>query len=337
MPAPVRVLASFPRPRPTTNPYIIMLARALEDTDGLELRYFSYRAALLGRYDLFHAHWPEILVEGHGPLKKVARQALFALFLLRLALTRTPVVRTMHNLALPEGISRVQRTLLRAFERLTTHRVRLNTSTELRAEQPVSTILHGHYRDWFADHPVPAAVPGRFGYVGLIRRYKATEALVDAFGGLEGAAWSLVVAGRPSTPELARTLTDAAARDPRIDTRLAFLTDAELVDVVGGSALVVLPYRHMHNSGGALTALSLDRPVLVPDNAVNRRLAEEVGDPWVQLFDGELTTGHLAAAMNAVADLPPDVRPALTDRDWASAGPAHLEAYREALARRGRG
>ncbi|OMH31604.1 glycosyl transferase [Tersicoccus sp. Bi-70] len=337
MPEPVRVLASFPRPRPTTNPYIVMLAQALERTPGLELHYFSYRTALLGRYDVFHAHWPEILVDGHGPVKTAARQALFALLLGRFAITRTPVVRTVHNLALPEGLSPVQRILLLAFDHLTTHRIRLNTSTELPPGQTVSTIPHGHYRDWFAAHPGPAPVPGRFGYAGLIRRYKGTETLVQAFRDLDGEAWSLVVGGRPSSPELAGTLTEAAAQDPRISTRLAFLTDAELVDVVGSSQLVVLPYRHMHNSGGALTALSLNRPVLVPDNTVNRRLADEVGAPWVQLFDGELTAADLQRASSAVQGLGAGDRPDLTGRDWSGAGQAHLAAFREAIGLRSGG
>ena len=50
----------------------------------------------------------------------------------------------------------------------------------------------------------------------------------------------------------------------------------------------MLPYRHMHNSGAALTALSLDRPVLVPETDVNRDLARETGPGWVVTFAGEL-------------------------------------------------
>ena len=48
---PIRVLQSFPAPRPTTNPYIVMLARSLAATPGLAVRTFTWRTALAGRYD----------------------------------------------------------------------------------------------------------------------------------------------------------------------------------------------------------------------------------------------------------------------------------------------
>ena len=100
------VLESFPEPRPTTNPYIVMLREALEGTPGVRVLTFSWRTALTADYDVFHVHWPDILASGQSPLKTLARQALLALLLLRLRLTRTPVVRTLHNLGRRDGASR---------------------------------------------------------------------------------------------------------------------------------------------------------------------------------------------------------------------------------------
>ena len=78
---PIRVLQSFPTPRPTTNPYIVMLARSLQSEPGIAMSTFTWKRALLGRYDVFHAHWPEILVSGHSPVKTAVRQ-LFTILLL---------------------------------------------------------------------------------------------------------------------------------------------------------------------------------------------------------------------------------------------------------------
>ena len=75
------------------------------------------------------------------------------------------------------------------------------------------------------------------------------------------------MSGKPSTPELAQELTDAAA-GKRVSLDLTFQTDAQLVEVVSSAVVVALPYTEMYNSGAALLALSLDRPILVPDNAV---------------------------------------------------------------------
>ena len=97
------------------------------------------------------------------------------------------------------------------------------------------------------------------------------------------------------------------------------------------SELVVLPYRHMHNSGAALTALSLSRPVLVPDNAVNRDLAAEVGPGWVITFEGDLDADDLRRALEEARRPDRADAPDLSRRDWALAAPAHLAAYRRAV------
>jgi glycosyltransferase involved in cell wall biosynthesis len=334
---PLTVLQSFPDPRPTTNPYVVMLAQSLAALPELRLRTFTWRRALLGRYDVFHVHWPEILVSGRSPARKAVRQLLFAVLLARLTLARIPLVRTVHNLELPRDISRREVALLRLADRLTALRITLNDETPVPADRPAVEIVHGHYRTWFAAYPEPASRPGRLAFVGLVRRYKGVEGLVEAFVGTRDRApdVSLLVAGRPSTDALAGALADLAGGDPRITLRLRFLSDAELVESIGEADVVVLPYREMHNSGTVLAALSLDRPVLVPDNAVNRRLAAEVGTGWVHTFAGELTGERLLRALADARARPPG-RPDLSAREWDRTGRDHLAAYRRALSSRGR-
>ena len=324
------VQQSFPDPRPTTNPYIVMLRDALTSTPGLEVRTFSWRRALLGRYDVFHAHWPEILVSGQSRMKALVRQGLTVVLILKLRVTRTPIVRTVHNLHLPDGISRRERAILRWFDRRTTLRIRLNPTTPFPDGTAYETILHGDYREWFAAYPHPDREPGRVGYFGLIRRYKGVEELLEVFAGLPGGGLRLTVGGRPSTEELAESVRALAARDPRITVRLAFLEDAEIADLVGRSQLIVLPYRDMHNSGGVLAALSLDRPVLVPGNETTEALAREVGEQWVLRYD-ELTPQVLAAAIARAGEIPADARPDLSARSWADAGRRHRDAYARAI------
>lgn len=324
----VRVLQSFPGPRPHTNPYTALLTSSLADEPEIALRHFSWRAALLGSYDVFHAHWPENRVRASTPVKSAVVQLLYAVLLLKLTATRTAVVRTVHNVERPQGLSRRERLLLRLTERITTLYLTLNPTTPLPPGRPYEVVLHGHYRDWYAGFPQPAAVPGRVSFIGLVRRYKAVDALVRAFRDLDRPEASLVVAGRPSTAELARALGDEASDDPRVQLRLQQHPDDQFVQVVRESQLVVLPYRDMHNSAGVLTALSLDRPVLVPRNEVNERLAAEVGRSWVRMYDGELTAADLDRAL---ADTPVAGRPDLDARDWSRCGPAHLAAYRRAV------
>lgn len=329
------VLQSFPPPRSTTNPYVVMLADSLRALPTVELRYFSWKTALLSRYDVFHAHWPEILATGRSPLRKLVRQTLFVLLLLKLRITRTPAVRTLHNLHLPDGISGVEKWLLTALERQTSLFIVLNQHTPVPADKLHALIPHGHYRDWYAAQVRSAAVPGRIGYFGLIRRYKNVLNLVETFRQTRAARpdATLTVAGNPSTTELAAELVSAAGQDDRVQLRLHFLDDQELVTVATESSLVVLPYREMHNSGGALTALSLDRAALVPDNAVNRDLRDEVGAQWVLLYEGELDASDLDRALTQASPIRADGRPDLSNREWDSAGRDHLMAYHRAVER----
>lgn len=324
------VLQSFPAPRPTTNPYIVMLARSLQDQPDVDLRYFSWREALLGRYDVVHLHWPEILTDGHSARGRAARQALFAALLLRWRWRSTPVVRTVHNLDRPRGLSRRQSFLLDRLAALTTVQIRLNALTEVRG--PSRLIPLGHYRDWYAAGPPTTATAGRLAFVGLVRRYKGVERLIEAFRATTDPALTLHVSGRPSNPDLAAAVTALAAPDPRITLRLAFLPDPELVAEVGLAELVVLPFREMHNSSTVLTALSLDRPVLVPDNAANRALALEVGPGWVLTYAGELTGADLTGALARLRSTTRTRRPDLDVRHWADAGRDHVSAYRAAVA-----
>lgn len=328
----VRVLTSFREPSPTTNPYITQLYRVLRSTPGLAVRSFSWRTALLTRWDVFHAHWPETTFSSPSRLRRLAKQALFALLLLKMRLTGVAVVWTFHNVATHETQDRLTAALLSGLRRSTARYVVLNGFSKVPGNRPASLIPHGHYIAWFADEVKSPPVPGRLGCFGLIRPYKGIEDLLEAFKGLDGSDVSLVIGGKPADPDTAGRLRRLGDADPRVGLTLRFLDDSELVTLVTESQLMVFPYLAMHNSGAVLAALSLDRPVLVPRNEVNEALAGEVGERWVQLFDGPLTTEVLQRALAATRQGVETAGPELTDRGWADAGQRHAQVYRLALA-----
>lgn len=323
------VLQSFPTPRPTTNPYLVLLADALRSDPEVEVLNFSWRNALLSRYDVFHVHWPEIMVTGGKWHKRAVRQLLFVGLLARLRLQRIAVVRTKHNIELPDGLSKLQEQLLRLFEKNTDLLIRLTNETPV--DKPSVTIPHGHYRDWYGKQAQSPSIPGRIGYAGLIRRYKGVESLVEAFSAMTDQSLTLVLGGNPSSEALQTHLNDAAQADPRIILNLSFLSDAQFVDTITSSELMAFPYRFMHNSGGVLAALSLDRPVLVPDNAVNRALAEEVGSGWIHFFTAPMTADHIETALTSLRSAKITSTPDLSDREWDDAAQAHKSAYKQAL------
>jgi glycosyltransferase involved in cell wall biosynthesis len=313
-----------------------MLDRALAATAGIEHRRFGWRRALLGRYDVIHFHWPETLFNAGSPFRRLVKRWLFVALILRLRASRIAVVRTVHNLHPPSGLTPLQRWLLSAIDRRTDLRILIGETTEPPGGRPAVTILHGDYRPWFDGIARRPQRAGRLTFVGLIRRYKGVEARISAFRALPGEDLSLAVSGHPTSEDLADEVRRLASGDRRVVLRLEYLDDAEFVAAMTEAAVVVLPYRFMHNSGSVLAALSLDRPVLVPRNDANAALAAEVGPGWVAMYDGDLDPAALAAALDALSG-PRAPHPDLSRRGWERTGERHARAYARAIdLRRGR-
>ena len=335
----MRVLQSFPTGRSTTNPYLVQLEAELGPEP--EVLGFTWRTALTGQYDVFHVHWPEALLHGSTPARTLARRMLFRALLLRLRLrrSRTAVVRTVHNLRSHEAGSRTERALLERFDRLTTLWIRLNPTTPVSDEASVRTIEHGDYITWFNAAELGPSLPGRLVYFGLIRPYKAVPDLITTFSALrtgpDGGPVSLRVVGNPTTTDLGAEVTLAALADDRVTVSLGHATDAELAAEVAQAELVTLPYRELHNSGAAILALSLARPILVPSNPVTEALRTEAGRGWVYTYRGTLTPDQLGRALDRCRAEQPgrSARPDLTNRAWPVVAAKHREAYAAALAR----
>ena len=326
----ITVLQSVRPQNENDNPYVKQVVAAVSPHARVAL--FSWRTALFGRYDVFHVHWPEFLLREAGR-NRALQYALFLALILRTALSRRPVVRALHNLAPHGGASVLERLLLQLLDRHTRIWIRLNVVTAPRAPH-TATILHGHYRDWFAGFEVPPPIPGRLLYFGLIRPYKGVETLLDSFFALDRDRVpdaALRIVGQPADDALRERILDACAADARISALLDYVDDATLAREVGRAELVVLPFRKMLNSGSLLLALSLDRPVLAPRNDANEALADEIGPGWVDLYEGELDGEILTAALARVRTTRRAPTPDFSRREWTEAGKLHYHAYLAAI------
>lgn len=322
------VLQSVDRIDDHTNPYLIQLLRALPDQ--VQVRFFSMRRALFSRYDVLHVHWPEYLFRHRHPLGTLLKQFSAVLLLCKLAVTRTAVVRTLHNLEPHEDKGWRERTLLKWLDALTTRWIRLNVTTPLQAPA-TDTVLHGHYRDWYASKPKSAMVRGRLLHFGLIRPYKGVETLLETMPQIRSEGVSLRIVGSPASDDMRQLVLEAAERDPRISSLLQYVDDETLAQEVSAAELIVLPYRQMHNSGTLLLALSLGRPVLAPWNSATQAIADEVGGHWVQLYHDDFDAAAIDTALAAVRSASLSAAPDLSRREWAAAGEAHYRTYRAAL------
>lgn len=322
------------RPNSRTNPYLLQLYRSLGEI--VDVSPFSWRRALTGRYDVFHLHWPEVLLRGRTRSRAVARAVAFALVLIRLRAGNRALVRTLHNVEPHEALGRVQRWLVGRADRSTGWWITL-TSTTLPpvSTSSVSVIPHGHYRDWFAATSPRDAVAGRLLFFGLVRPYKGIENLLQAFRAVQDDALTLRIVGSPTETALVEAIDEARRFDHRVSARLEHVDDAALAREVQEAELVVLPYTKMVNSGALLLALSLSRPVLVPAGPSTEELAEEVGRGWVIRFAGQLTAETLVDGLTAAGQ--PRETAHMADRAWPAIAIAHVETFTRAKAATGVG
>lgn len=298
---PLRVLAAPPGD-PDGTAAIYLLYAALDDL-GVEVRAGFTFAHLTG-VDICHLHFPEYAAMADRPIRRAADVGLFFGKLLLLKLFGVKLIWTVHNLY-PHDLlpRRSMRLFYFVLFQLLDGLIFLSRSSRTLCygryrearRLPASVVPSAHFRSLYAPFSDGAACavprnPDTLLFFGMIRPYKGLDQLVSAFGRCRGDHLRLVCAGAayaeaPYMVEIGRL----AAQDARVDLRIGWVSRSETVALFRATALVVLPYRHFFNSGVAMIAVSLDRPVLVPASPCSLELQQQVGSDWVMTYEGELT------------------------------------------------
>ena len=321
------------------NPYLTLLRDSTRP--DVEIVGFSWLRALLGRYDVVHVHWPEYLLRpGRGSMRPLAR-LLMRLWLWRLRVRSTPMVRTMHDLKPLVGLSPAEAGLLDQIVNQTTARVWLTDPSGLDSGQEIGgedvVIPHGDYLPWVAEqneNAEPAAAlesrPDGFALLcfGILRPYKRFEQVITATVGLVGEPHAhLRVLGSAPEPEYAVTLFEASSGAPAsVEIVARRASDEELYAALAATDLVVVPYDELYNSGVVLLALSARRPVALRDSVISRALQAEFGTGWVILWSGDLDAGKLRGVItDALA--PRGELDIQHSRSWESVGQRHRAFY----------
>jgi beta-1,4-mannosyltransferase len=339
LPPSLRVVQLLGRPDETLNPYTTLLVTALGDLATVD--YFDWRRALFGRYEVLHLHWPEMLTRSRLPMdhsgrdtpdSNILRLLLTLLLLLRLSVTRTRLIQTVHNVSPHESGSWSEGFALFLVRQRTHAWIRLNAQSVLPTGAAVYTIAHGHYRDLHREQGARPAVRQAYLFFGLVRAYKGIDELLACFAGTTGGE-TLRIVGKSMDDRLALRIAEAVRLDRHVSAHLDYLAADDLADEIRASELVVLPYPAMHNSGALLLALSLGRPVLVPAAPVNLEIQREVGADWVITYGSELTPADLMLALAHARSGERKAQPDLSAREWPLIAAETVAAYREARTR----
>jgi beta-1,4-mannosyltransferase len=321
---PIRVMLQL---RSCTNPYVGLLQGSTGP--GVEVRWFSFKQALLGDFDVFHMHFPVYWASGRRPGRRMmGGLALRLVFWLR----GDRVVYTVHDLEPHLPLSPLRQWLFGLWAGGNA-RVYLTEWSKAAAHDPDGVVIkHGSYRELFAGCPLPAkAAEPRLVHFGALRWYRGTEDLLDAFGQLPpDSDVSLHILGRPVHGSTVAASVAQCARQPRLKADLRLVSDEELWEGVGAATLAVLPYRWITNSGPAIFAVSAGTPVLMPDSELARELQSEFGAYWIRTYEPPLTGARLAAEVQDVfLHQSCETLPPMDGWDWAGhIGPQYAEVYR---------
>lgn len=326
------VLFSTPAERRVGNPYISLLEDAIGE-EGWRVRRFSPWVALFGKYQVLHVHWPEGFIMGRSRVVSWLKSLFLALLLLRLAVVNTVVVRTVHNAKPHDTEYRpIQKALANGLDRRTDVWIHLSEhSMEEMGHDRAVLIPHGSYVDWYPP------LPGRNGeapscldllYFGQVRPYKGVEQLIAAVAQTSGVLRTLI-AGNPSTASYGAQVDQLAKGVEGVETRLEFIPDNELWEILASCSLVVLPFRDIWNSGSLLLALSAGRPVLISDSRLAREFEKEFGFEWIHRFSGDLNGEALVDGLRWACDTADSraERPSFDKRAWPEIGRAHVRVY----------
>jgi glycosyltransferase involved in cell wall biosynthesis len=308
--------------RPGIGPRRRRLVRALEHLP--DMRRFRRVAE---QADLVHYHWL--------PLPALDR---------RLLPQKRPRVYTMHW-RLPEAGTRIARTLERLLAEMdavvvhSEHGAGRLESDFAVPRRKLRVIPHGAF-DYLTrqndDIPLPeelreVEVPVILTF-GLVRPYKGTDVLLEAYRRIEGA--ELWIVGMPRMPmDGLRDLARQARGTVRFVDR--FVTDPEIPAFMRRADLVVLPYRNIEQSGVLYTALAFGRPLVLSAVGGFPEVAERGAARLVPPGDPQAlaeTLAELLADPSALEALSAAAaREASTTYSWDRVAGETLDLYRELL------
>lgn len=324
------------------NPYQLMLKRELNDR-GVRVigdPPLSLLRILVGRdgLDVVHVHWP------HGTYKTPGQMAYMLCVLLMYRLLRNNIVWTVHELTAyesrhPRRDAWFRSVVMKLSRHLIVHGEFTKRLVRMKHGYPrdVQVAHHPSYLGWYKDEVTREQARQALGirvnelvflYFGYVKPYKGVEDLISAFRKLPGSDRALLIVGKPLDAAIKDQVEGAAAADPRIRTRLAYIADDEIQNYFRAADVVVFPFRETQTSGSLMLALTFGRAVVAPQIAT---LAEYVDSSMGVLYDPEaaeaLENALQTATHSPLETMGVNARLRADALDWGHMADRHLRVY----------
>ncbi len=270
---------------------------------GISIEEYSRKKILMGKYEIFHIHWPEASLAHPSFIRVFLKSTIFLILVFLCKLKGTKIVWTIHNLRsheyyhpLFEGI------FWKFFIPMVDCYISLGEKADSMAKEKFLFLKRkkgfiiplGHYRNYYSVSLKKEEARRKLGiplknkviiFLGLIRNYKNVPALINAFKQIKREDLSLLIVGKPRNEEIKQDVINASEGDSRIKLTMRFVSDEEVSLFMKASDLMVLPQKEIFNSSSAILALSFNIPVVLPEKWTGEELKSKFGNEWVKTFD----------------------------------------------------
>lgn len=351
----MKVLAKPAFSNKSQNPYNYLLYNRLEKIGNCKVEEFEPWKAVIFRYDIFHMHWPEVMLSKHGLFFSVVTVNIFLLLIKWMKLRDTRIVWTVHNVNSHDypykswREQKFEKWYMRKFTELLDGAIGLSGASLKKATEayPVlsakqsAVIPHGHYKDVYPDEVSKKIARSQLdigynkfliSFFGQIRPYKNVFQLIRAYQALDDNI-DLLIAGNPVHSSLENEIRRLSGNFDGISLMLKFIPNEELQYIFKATDLVVIPYQKVLNSGSVLLSLSYDTPVLVPDCGSMLELQHQLGECWVQVYSNDLTSGDLEKAVEVVKTKTQARCKAIDQFGWDRIARMTAQAYQQFIER----
>lgn len=302
-----------------SNPYNYLIYSNAEK-EGYPVYEFDFniknilRFLYSRKYSIFHIHWPTNILTYSTYWQAKRRVIMLKYFLIIIKLFNKKVVWTVHNIlghesshpSLQKDLNNVLYTYTDAFISLNKSGLKYIKAKALNKEKQIfAYIPHLSYSEYYPD--IISKQDARkqlnitddkfvFLFLGQIRKYKNIFGLVKAFKKVNIDNKFLLIAGK-AHEELAEDLIKETENHSDILLKDGFVADNDLQIYLNACDLVVTPYSSIFNSGSVFLNLSFNKPTLAPKKGVFTELEKEIGNDFILLYDGKLSSIHLHSSI----------------------------------------
>ncbi len=316
-----------------TSPQCLYNALTNEYGERVKIVEWSPLRMFFSKYDIFHLHWPDNILGSRFRAIIVMKILLLTVALKIVRCKGSKVIWTSHNIkshyTVPENLQKLFWNqflkhidgILAPSKNIKKELLKLHPITQ---KIPIKTIYFGGW-----DGVVPNDVDinearSHIGvaknefliiWIGMIRRYKGLDKLINSFSQVKGSDMKLLIAGMIFDPGYEEEINHISEKDERIMLKSGFVPNDELQYYYNAANLAVFPFRHVTNSGSVRLALHFNCPVLVPDFPIFNEMNQTFGDHFVKIYPKE--NGNLSEYIESSVEIVKnDKRPEFDWGEW---------------------